>query len=292
MLLYYFGLQFLSLNLCILLGCVLYDPLPRYVDAILLVVIVPVASGFIVGHYAGEGFADYESQHNLCTANGLIGILAAVAVGMCVLGGGRQMVRMMYLRTVTDVTPEQSANEKRVGYFVFSNARLLREHKYDLTVTSRTTHRTHDGQSSTLRHTDFHTVVPVVGPDYEKGDPVSVWLGCWSRVTIGRDGFRRESSKGDLAIFGDDTTISGEVIRDPLFISKYRAAANAALNEHGLKETPRVHFILPTTDPQSAQAQHRFRALLTLVLANVLLVLLPTGIYRFVSWQDMSLFRH
>jgi hypothetical protein len=280
--LFYVLCQFLMLNLCAVLGSTLYLVLPKYVNAILLILLLPIGLSFIVGHIVACRFATgYEVQERFTATNGLVGILAAVAVGMTIHGGGTDTFRSLTLKSVTGVRPEEAVKHGAADYFEFVDAHVAVEHAYERTVESTTTHRMHDGRSRRIRHTETYSVAPVVGPDYERGDPIAVWIVNYAMYSRSERGWSDTTTRGARGAHADDQPVSGVVIRDPNRRSEYEKATEEAQLRHDLQEADRVHYIEYTPDFPANRHRRTRKALIILAVSNLLLVLLPACIYPF-----------
>ena len=279
--LFYLLLQFLMLNLCVVVGSALYLLGPRYVTGPLLILVVPVALSFVVGHVASARFDDHSIQHNFTAANGLVGLLVAIAVGVIMHGGGIGTVRSLTLKPVAGIRPPEAPRHGDADYFELVDARILEECAHERVVTSGTTHRSHDGRSRRLSHTDTYKVAPVVATDYKYGDPIAVWITSYSRVSQSKSGWSSSSSRGVRGQSADDGVISGEVLRDRTRRASYERTARQLMRIYNLPEATGVRYIEHVPDFFARRRRRTRYALLMLAVSNVLLVLLPGIIYPF-----------
>ena len=276
----YFLLQVLTLNACVLIGAALFPLLWTYVNTALLILVLPIASGFLVGHIVGSKLGDADRQEKITAANGLIGILGSVMVGVAVHNGGMHVVRSLTHGPVTDIAPSDTVEIERAGFLELKDARLLDKFTRGNVEQRTTSHAPHDGEA--MHHTDQFTVVPVVDTVYREGDPVAVWL-CRSTMSHSdaEGKWSNTSTYGDYGEGSELATISGVPIRNRWTLSRYRKAADTAVEELGLSEASRTHFIQYVGGFAGwRRGQYRV-VIIILIIGNVLLVLTPTLIYPF-----------
>jgi len=275
----YLGLQFLTLNLCMVVGSVLFDVFWAYVNTIVLLFILPVAAGFLVGHYAGLVSGDEKTRESLCMANGLIGVLAVFAVGTFVYNGGRDTARSLLLREV-ECTPSAAAEEGWVDSFAFKDVAVLEEFSRAYTSSTTTSHRSHDGRSTKLSHTDSFRAAPLVSSGFKRGDGVAVWAATASSVARKRYGdVVAQRSQGSLNPQDDAPVVLCETIRDRHALIRYRKAAAMVTERFGLKEADRVHFVRLAPDFHAERRKSHTKGLIVLGIINALFVFLPAGIF-------------
>lgn len=281
-LLAYLGLQFLTLNLCMALGAFLYDSLPAYVNTTLLIILLPFVSGVVVGKVAGRMTGDETIEESLTAANVLIGILAAIAVGVFVHNGGREAARSLTLQVVR-CTPSEAVEHTDADAFAFEGVTTLEELSRTDT-TRRTTHhgpqdQSHGGRA--LHETNDYSVAPLVSQG-KHGGPITVWVCASKSVTRdSNEEFVTETSQGSLDPPVDEAVAYAETVRDPILLDSYRTAANLVLQRPELKEADGAVFVHIVQDFHSKRSAAISTASIILALANVLLVLLPACILPF-----------
>jgi len=282
-LLVYLGLQFLTLNACMALAACFYDSLPAYVNTTLLIFLLPFVSGIVVGKVAGRMTGDEKTEESLTAANVLIGILAAVAVGVFVHNGGREAVRSLFLRVVA-CTPSEAVEQDDADCFAFEGVTVL-EALSRAHTTRRTTHHGPQDQShrnSTLHDTDTYSVAPLVSEDSGQKGAIAVWACANTSVTRnGEDELVSERARGALAAPEDAAVLFGETIRDPLLLKSYRTAADLVLERPELAQADGALFVHITPDFHALRRTRITTGIIILGIANALLVLLPTAIFPF-----------
>jgi hypothetical protein len=108
----YFGLQFLSVNLMLVLGAATRDEVSRWVHISMLIVLPPVV-GALVGRFAGGRLGDENKQEQFATANCMIGLACMIALFAIDPLGGRDAARSLFRRQGTTVRPQDLAAERR-----------------------------------------------------------------------------------------------------------------------------------------------------------------------------------